>query len=209
MKLFVIWPQYFSILAIYIILPSLLRLYNTLVVAILVLVTWNLGHRLLNNWSLFAIFNSKNLEFTWTLLPRVYVLFCSVPGCRYLYSIETVHFGPISVVLGNQWYWTYQQGTSAEYQSTLYRGALTSTSMMTNRWAMRYWAVSSNDVIHNWGIARVSDRTLGIKMDAYPGRINVACHDRVRPSGIYLRYCSELCRAHHAYMPISLVCYYY
>ena len=190
-------------------LPSLLRLYNTLVVAILVLVTWNLGHRLINNWSLFAIFNAKNLEFTWTLLPRVYVLFCSIPGCRYLYNIETVHFRPISVVMGNQWYWSYQQGTSSEYQSTLYRGSLTSTSMMTNRWAMGYWAISSNDVIHNWGVARCGDNTLRIKMDAYPGRINVSCHDRVRPNGIYLRYCSELCRAHHAYMPISLVCYYY
>merc|ERR1712109_292850 len=59
--------------------------------------------------------------------------------------------------IGNQWYWTYRQGTRPEYQSTLYRGALTSTSMMTNRWAMGYWAVSSNDVIHNWRVARVSD----------------------------------------------------
>ena len=190
-------------------MPSLLRLYNTLVVAILVLVTWNLGHRIVNLWSLFAIFNAKNLEFIWTLLPRIYVLFCSIPGCRYLYNIETVHFRPISVVLRNQWYWTYQQRTSPEYQSTLYRGSLTSTSMMTNRWAMRYWAISSNDVIHNWGVARASDNTLRIKMDAYPGRINVSCHDRVRPNRIYLGYCSELCGAHHAYMPISLVCYYY
>merc|ERR1711928_205710 len=139
--------------------------YNTLVVAIMVLVTWNLGRRLVNNWSLFAIFNAKNLEFTWTLLPGVYVLFCSIPGCRYLYNIETVHFRPISVVMGNQWYWSYQQGTSSEYQSTLYRGSLTSTSMMTNRWA----------------VAGASDNSLGIEMDASPGRINVSCHDRVRP----------------------------
>jgi cytochrome c oxidase subunit 2 len=111
--------------------------------------------------------------------------------------------------MGNQWYWSYQQGTSSEYQSTLYRRSLTSTSMMTNRWAMGYWAISSNDVIHNWRVARASDNTLRIKMDAYPGRINVSCHDGVRPNGIYLGYCSELCGAHHAYMPISLVCYYY
>ena len=77
---------------------------------------------------------------------------------------------------------------------------------MTNRWATGYWAVSSNDVTHNWGIARASDNSLRVKMDAYPGRINVSCHDSVRPSGIYLGYCSELCGAHHAYMPISLVC---
>merc|ERR1719474_2497488 len=99
----------------------------------------------------------------------------------------------MSAVIGNQWYWTYRQGTRPEYQSTLYRGALTSTSMhlgkeysgtlyrgaltstsmMTNRWAMGYWAVSSNDVIHNWRVARVSDDTMRIKMDAYPGRVNV------------------------------------
>merc|ERR1719474_2174181 len=80
-------------------------------------------------------------------------------------------YWPMSAVIGNQWYWTYRQGTRPEYQSTLYRGALTSTSMMTNRWAMGYWAVSSNDVIHNWRVARVSDDTMRIKMDAYPGRL--------------------------------------
>ena len=67
------------------------------------------------------------------------------------------------------------------------------------------WAVSSNDVIHNWGVARSSEDTLGVKMDAYPGRCNIAQATPAYHSGLYTGYCSELCRTHHSYMPIMLV----
>ena len=187
-------------------LCSLLHLYDTLLVSILFIVSLNLRHRLFLTYSLFSIFNAKNLEFTWTLLPGIYALFFSIPACRHLYNVEgNVHYGSLNMVLGNQWYWTYQQYASTEYEYTLYRGALTSSSVSGNRGVAECWAISSNDVIHSWGVSRISRGDYNIKIDAYPRRLSVFCYDRVRPDRIYLRYCSELCRAHHAYMPISLV----
>lgn len=58
--------------------------------------------------------------------------------------------------------------------------------------------VTSADVIHSFRIP-----FLGVKVDAVPGRINQfpfipdSC-------GRHVGYCSELCGAGHAYMPIVL-----
>lgn len=59
-------------------------------------------------------------------------------------------------------------------------------------------AVTSADVIHSFAIPDFS-----VKIDAIPGRVTaqVIMPDRC---GIYIGYCSELCGAGHAYMPIVL-----
>jgi cytochrome c oxidase subunit 2 len=56
--------------------------------------------------------------------------------------------------------------------------------------------VTSSDVIHSFAIP-----SFNIKVDAIPGRINqvMICPDRL---GVFVGYCSELCGAGHAYMPI-------
>ena len=68
--------------------------------------------------------------------------------------------------------------------------------------------VSSNDVIHNWRVAGCYRSALGMKMDAYPGRLNIAFLDGellASDQTMYLGYCSELCGIYHAYMPITVV----
>ena len=92
-----------------------------------------------------------------------------------------------------------------EFDSTYVNGQLTSTA---SHGGENMWFLSSNDVIHNWGIAGTYKNSLGMKMDAYPGRLNVAFMEGQvysRKRGVYLGYCSELCGLHHAYMPISVV----
>lgn len=56
--------------------------------------------------------------------------------------------------------------------------------------------VTSADVIHSFALP-----SFGLKMDCVPGRINqiLFCPDRV---GVFVGYCSELCGAGHAYMPV-------
>lgn len=56
--------------------------------------------------------------------------------------------------------------------------------------------VTSADVIHSFAVPG-----LGLKMDAVPGRVKQVF---IRPShlGVFVGYCSELCGAGHAYMPI-------
>jgi len=58
--------------------------------------------------------------------------------------------------------------------------------------------VSSGDVIHCWTIP-----SLGVKIDAVPGRLNQASFI-INRTGLFFGACSEICGAQHGYMPISL-----
>merc|ERR1711962_1616461 len=80
-------------------------------------------------------------------------------------------------VTGNQWYWIYGcvSGTNffnKNWSSAMLRGTLTARdSWNTRRYKKLQWAISSHDVIHNWGIAGSARDTLGVKIDAYPGGV--------------------------------------
>jgi len=58
--------------------------------------------------------------------------------------------------------------------------------------------ITAVDVLHSWTLP-----SFGIKMDAIPGRINVAylCSNFF---GIYFGQCSELCGVNHGFMPIKI-----
>eukprot|EP00882_Tetradesmus_deserticola_P001771 GHRQ01001903.1.p2 GENE.GHRQ01001903.1~~GHRQ01001903.1.p2 ORF type:complete len:157 (+),score=92.96 GHRQ01001903.1:180-650(+) len=56
--------------------------------------------------------------------------------------------------------------------------------------------VTSSDVIHSWAVP-----SLGVKIDAIPGRLNQVWVTIQRP-GVFYGQCSELCGANHAFMPI-------
>lgn len=58
--------------------------------------------------------------------------------------------------------------------------------------------VSSNDVIHSWAVP-----SLGIKIDAVPGRLNTCLVTPVR-RGTYYGQCSEICGVNHGFMPITV-----
>nr|WHN64055.1 cytochrome c oxidase subunit 2 [Pholas orientalis] len=60
-------------------------------------------------------------------------------------------------------------------------------------------SISTADVIHSWGVP-----SLGVKMDAVPGRLN---HIGVAPllPGVYGGNCYELCGYGHSVMPINVI----
>jgi heme/copper-type cytochrome/quinol oxidase subunit 2 len=59
--------------------------------------------------------------------------------------------------------------------------------------------ITSDDVLHAFAVP-----SLGVKIDAVPGRLNVAYLDIIR-EGIYFGQCSELCGVNHGYMPIKII----
>jgi heme/copper-type cytochrome/quinol oxidase subunit 2 len=59
--------------------------------------------------------------------------------------------------------------------------------------------ITGADVIHSFAVP-----SLGIKLDAIPGRINVAYLEILR-SGVYFGQCSELCGVNHGFMPIKII----
>jgi hypothetical protein len=59
--------------------------------------------------------------------------------------------------------------------------------------------ITSEDVIHSFAVP-----SLGIKVDAVPGRLNAAYVELLR-EGVYFGQCSELCGVQHGYMPIKII----
>lgn len=59
--------------------------------------------------------------------------------------------------------------------------------------------ITSDDVMHAFAVP-----SLGIKIDAIPGRLNVIYLDILR-EGVFFGQCSELCGVNHGYMPIKIV----
>lgn len=59
--------------------------------------------------------------------------------------------------------------------------------------------VSSDDVLHSFAVP-----SLGIKVDAHPGRINMQA-TTMAARGFYIGQCSELCGIAHGLMPINIL----
>ena len=60
--------------------------------------------------------------------------------------------------------------------------------------------VTSTDVLHSWAVP-----SLGIKVDACPGRLNQTSI-YIKREGIFYGQCSEICGVNHAFMPIVVIC---
>lgn len=58
--------------------------------------------------------------------------------------------------------------------------------------------VTSADVLHAWSV-----NSLGVKVDAVPGRLNQLSM-YIKRSGYFFGQCSELCGTNHAFMPIGV-----
>ena len=130
-----------------------------------------------------------------------------------MYSVDEVIKPLITLkVQGNQWYWTYNIvdtiGLNIEFTSypkpteDLKLGELRLLEV-DNRVVLPILIpirvlITASDVMHAWAIP-----SLGIKIDAIPGRINHGLIYILR-EGLYYGQCSELCGQGHAYMPIAV-----
>ncbi len=56
--------------------------------------------------------------------------------------------------------------------------------------------VTAGDVLHSFAVP-----SLGVKIDAVPGRLNQT-NMFIRRPGMYYGQCSEICGANHSFMPI-------
>ena len=58
--------------------------------------------------------------------------------------------------------------------------------------------VTADDVLHSWAVP-----SLGIKVDAVPGRLNQVCA-YIKRVGYFFGQCSEICGVNHGFMPICI-----
>lgn len=155
-----------------------------------------------------ASYPAQELELAWTIYPAVTLGGIALPSLRILYLIDDVTYPSLSLkVIGHQWYWSYNIGEK-EFDSYILNidDLLVGSSrllevdnrvVIPSRIDIRL-LVSSADVLHSWAIP-----SLGIKVDAVPGRLNQYSLISAIP-GVYYGQCSEICGANHSFIPIAL-----
>nr|UBT70826.1 cytochrome c oxidase subunit II [Eupteryx gracilirama] len=154
---------------------------------------------------------NQMIEFTWTVLPAVMLVFIALPSLKILYMMEETGKPLISIkTIGNQWFWSYEYSDFSNIMFDSYMMPLKDSDInkirlleTDNKVVIPYNTqtrilMTSYDVIHSWTIP-----VLGIKIDASPGRINQGNLIMPRP-GVFFGQCSEICGANHSFMPIML-----
>ena len=157
----------------------------------------------------------KNLEISWTVLPALILVYIAGPSFALLYSMDEIlpeSFFTL-IIQGAQWYWNYEYylNTSkisvssymiSELDLEFGQSRLLSVNnpIFLPRDLPTRLLVTSNDVLHSWAVP-----SLGIKVDAVPGRLNQVIVQPLR-SGVFFGQCSEICGANHGFMPITIYC---
>jgi len=156
------------------------------------------------------------LELIWTISPALVLIAIAFPSFKLLYTLDEVIDPALTVkVTGHQWYWTYEysdmlseSGDSIEFdsylipESDLEDGQLRlldvdNRLMIPVNTHVRF-IVTSTDVLHDFAVP-----SLGIKIDATPGRLNQTSALAER-EGVFYGQCSELCGVWHGFMPIAV-----
>lgn len=144
------------------------------------------------------------IETVWTIFPAILLIFLAFPSLTILYIIEDTKESGISIkVTGHQWYWRYDSSFLKEEEkerfienSKIIRLLKTRENLDIPVLVVRRLLITSEDVIHSWAVP-----SLGIKVDALPGRLNQAF---VLPKriGLMMGQCSEICGANHSFIPV-------
>lgn len=142
------------------------------------------------------------------------MILIAIPSFALLYAIDELIDPLVTMkVIGRQWYWSYEttdlaSGREVSFDSymvvedDLELGDLRLLEV-DNRLKLPVQTsvrliVTASDVIHSWAVP-----SLGVKMDACPGRLNQVSLMIQRP-GTYYGQCSELCGVNHSFMPIAV-----
>nr|AIZ58570.1 cytochrome c oxidase subunit II [Ornithodoros costalis] len=181
-----------------------------IIIMIVIITLYMIFNILANKMTNRFLMEGQEIETLWTILPAIILITIALPSLRLLYLMEESFFPSISMkIMGHQWYWSYEYSDfNIEYDSFMIpTEEMTSSTFrlldVDNRLIMPYninarILVTSADVIHSWTIP-----SLGMKMDAVPGRLNQITTMANRP-GIFFGQCSEICGANHSFMPISM-----
>jgi heme/copper-type cytochrome/quinol oxidase subunit 2 len=173
---------------------------------------WNITHH-------------AGIEWAWTFVPALILASIAGPSFALMYAMDELNHPEVTLkVIGHQWYWSYEYSdfsiskgrTSSvlgEYPKLSFNAMLIQEEDLTfggirllqtdfvvvlpARTHIRV-LVTSADVLHSWAVP-----SLGMKVDACPGRLNQFPLYITR-CGFFYGQCSELCGILHGFMPIAI-----
>nr|YP_010535625.1 cytochrome c oxidase subunit II [Alectorobius peropteryx]UYB78498.1 cytochrome c oxidase subunit II [Alectorobius peropteryx]UYB78511.1 cytochrome c oxidase subunit II [Alectorobius peropteryx] len=180
-----------------------------IIILITIISLYMISNNLFNNFKNRFLMEGQEIEILWTILPAIILITIAIPSLRLLYLMEEMFYPSMTLkVSGHQWYWSYEYPDfNIEIDSFMLPQNFMNSSFrlldVDNRLVIPFncnirLLITSTDVIHSWSIP-----SLGMKMDAVPGRLNQTASQAHRP-GIYFGQCSEICGANHSFMPISM-----
>lgn len=181
-----------------------------ILIFITILISYFIYNICYNKYSNRFLLNNQTIERIWTITPIIILIFIALPRLRLLYLIDENFEPSLTIkIIGHQWYWSYELSDfnisfdsfmipSIELKSNNFRLLEVDNRLISPYNTNIRFLVTSADVIHSWTIP-----SLGIKIDAIPGRLNQIFSIINRP-GIYFGQCSEICGANHRFIPICL-----
>nr|QHD18521.1 cytochrome c oxidase subunit II [Trogoderma variabile]QLI42484.1 cytochrome c oxidase subunit II [Trogoderma variabile] len=157
------------------------------------------------------LLEGQTIEVIWTIMPAITLVFIALPSLRLIYMLDELINPNLTIkTIGHQWYWSYEYSDFKNIEFDSYM----SPSQMSKNWNFRLMDVDNRtiipfksqirmmvtaaDVIHSWTVP-----SMGVKIDATPGRLNQTGFLSNR-AGIFYGQCSEICGANHSFMPISV-----
>nr|YP_009470611.1 cytochrome c oxidase subunit II [Mycopsylla fici]AVF97046.1 cytochrome c oxidase subunit II [Mycopsylla fici] len=159
-----------------------------------------------NNFFSNMILENQKIEMIWTILPTLILTFIAIPSLHLLYTMDELMNPMVTIkIIAHQWFWTYEYNdfNQVEFESYMNPSSIirflevdNSTPIPIN--CQIRFIITSTDVIHSWTIP-----SLGIKMDATPGRLNQISIISNK-SGSFFGQCSEICGMNHSFMPIMI-----
>lgn len=167
------------------------------------------------------------LEIVWTLIPSFILMAVAIPSFALLYAMDEIATASLMVkVIGHQWYWSYEYNNFTFialvkwpwniFDGFIYHGMKFDSYMLAENdlslGQLRLLEtdnavvlpikthiriiVTAADVLHSWAVP-----SLGIKVDAVPGRLSQV-HLFIKRKGVFYGQCSEICGVNHGFMPI-------
>nr|AAX58177.1 cytochrome oxidase subunit II [Anopheles minimus A] len=178
---------------------------------ITILVGYIMGMLLFNKFTNRYLLHGQTIEIIWTVLPAIILMFIAFPSLRLLYLMDEINTPSITLKsIGHQWYWSYEYSDFLNLEFDSYM--IPTNELETNGFRLLDVdnrivlpmnnqipiLVTATDVLHSWTVP-----SLGVKVDATPGRLNQINFLINRP-GLFFGQCSEICGANHSFMPIVI-----
>lgn len=178
------------------------------------LVNNNINDKVYNNIKTVHLTHGATLEIVWTLIPTFILLSIALPSFALLYAMDEVIDPELTVkVVGHQWYWSYEFSDfntdlnddinfdsymipEDELELGQLRLLETDNRLVLPANTHIRVVITAGDVLHCWAVP-----SLGVKMDAVPGRLNQSSI-YIKREGLFFGQCSELCGVNHGFMPI-------
>nr|QXG82635.1 cytochrome c oxidase subunit 2 [Rhagonycha fulva] len=187
---------------------------NTMMILIIItiIVAYMMISIAFNNKTNRFLLENQQIELIWTITPALTLLLIALPSLKILYMLEETLKPNLSIKsIGHQWFWSYEYSDfkNMEIESYLLNSENSTNNFnfrlldVDNRLVLPYFSqirmiVTSTDVIHSWTIP-----SMGLKVDATPGRLNQIVFFLNR-SGLFFGQCSEICGTNHSFMPIVI-----